>query len=107
MKILKLEQFTRGWIVGDFEPAVFQTSQFEFGVKKYLTGDEEDNHYHKVAREISVVISGKFEMNNKILVEGDIVLLEIGEASKFKCLESGYTAVIKTPSAKNDKYIIK
>ncbi len=107
MKIQRLKDFTRGWLVGDFEPSVLKTDKFEFGIKKYQTGDEEERHYHAIAKEISVIITGKFYMNSDVLSEGDIVLLEPGESSKFKCLESGYTAVIKTPSARNDKYIIQ
>jgi quercetin dioxygenase-like cupin family protein len=106
MKNFKLENFTRGWLIGDFEPNVIKTDQFEFSVKKYEVGDEEAKHYHKITQEISVIVSGKFEMNGKILEEGDITLLEPGEVAKFKCLESGQTAVIKIPSIKNDKFII-
>jgi quercetin dioxygenase-like cupin family protein len=106
MKILKLKDYTRGWLIGDFEPNIMKMDLFEFGIKKYDTGDQEDRHYHKVAQELSVIISGKFEMNSKILEEGDIVCLEPGEPSTFKCLASGYTAIIKKPSVKNDKYII-
>ena len=106
MKNFKLEDFTRGWLIGDFKPNIIETDQFEFGIKKYNAGDEEDKHYHAIAKELSVTISGKFEMNGQILTEGDIILLEPDEPSKFKCLESGYTAVIKMPSVKNDKFII-
>lgn len=105
MEKFRLDNFTRGWLVGDFEPSIIKTEQFEFGVKKYKAGDEEDKHYHRVAKELSVAISGKFEMNGEILEEGDAVLLNPGEEAKFKCLESGYNAVIKVPSVKNDKFI--
>ena len=106
MKNFRLENFTRGWLIGDFEPNVIKTGQFEFSVKKYEIGDEEARHYHAVAQEISVIVNGKFEMNDKILEEGDITLLEPGKEAKFKCLEAGYTAVIKIPSVKDDKFII-
>jgi len=106
MKHFKLENFTRGWLIGDFEPSIIKTDQFEFGIKKYQTGEEEDEHYHKITEELSVIVCGKFEMNGMILEEGDVILLSPGDPSKFKCLESGYTAVIKKPSVKNDKFIV-
>jgi hypothetical protein len=106
MKKFKLQNFTRGWLIGDFEPNILKTKQFEFGIKHYEAGDKEDSHFHRIASELSVIVSGRFEMNGDILDEGDIVFLEPGETSTFQCLNAGYTAVIKTPSAKNDKYII-
>lgn len=106
MRNFKLIDFIKGWIVGDFEPSIIKTDQFEFGLKKYSSGDREDKHYHEVAQEITIAVSGKFEMNGKIIGEGDIILLDRKEPAEFKCLEDGYTAVIKLPSVKNDKYII-
>ena len=106
MKKFNLKDFTRGWLVGDFEPSIINTDQFEFGIKEYQTGDQEDEHYHAIARELSVVISGHFEMNGQELGPGDIVLLEPGEGAKFRCLESGGNAIIKMPSVKNDKFVI-
>lgn len=106
MKTLKLNEYTKGWLIGDFEPSVIKTDQFEFSIKKYAKGDKELRHYHKVAREMTVVVTGIFEMNSVLFKEGDIILLEPGEESIFSCIESGYTAVIKMPSVKGDKYII-
>ncbi len=107
MNITKLKDYTRGWLIGNFDPNVIKTNQFEFGIKKYITGDEEDKHYHKIAQEVTVIINGIFSINEIILKEGDVVFLQKNEESKFKCIASGYTAVIKTPSAKDDKYITK
>ena len=36
MKNFKLEDFTRGWLIGDFKPNIIETDQFEFGIKKYV-----------------------------------------------------------------------
>lgn len=107
MKISKLDEYTKGWIVGDFTPSLFNTKDFEFGIKKYAKGDQDDIHFHKIASEITVVVTGSFLVNEKILNEGDVFTMEPGEVSDFKCLEEGYTAVIKFPSVKNDKYIIE
>lgn len=104
MESRKLDEFTKGWIAGDFEPSLIRSKDFEVGVKRYAAGDREGAHYHKVAREITVVVSGKFVMNGRTLAEGDIIFLERGEPADFACLESGATAVIKVPSVIGDKY---
>jgi len=104
--IYRLENFTKGWIVGDFQPSVFQTKQFEFAVKKYVRGEKEKKHVHKIADEITVVVTGKFKMNNTFVDQGDVVWLKPGELADFECIEDGYTAVVKTPSVQGDKYIL-
>ena len=107
MKLSKLNNFTKGWLVGNFSPAIIKTEDIEFAIKKYTAGDKENKHVHKIAKEITIAISGKYIMNKQILSEGDILELEPGEPGEFECIEEGYTAVIKTPSLTNDKYIIK
>ncbi len=99
-----LKDFTRGWIVGDFDPTVLRTKDFEFMVRNYKKGEKEDRHVHKIAHEISVIVSGKFKMNGDILVPGSIVHLEPTVSADFECLEDGTTAVVKSPSVRGDKY---
>lgn len=106
MKRYKLENFTRGWLLGDFTPNVFRTKHFEFGVKKYKKGDKETAHYHKVATEISVVVSGEFKMNRRKLKAGDVIIMEPNDVARFSCIKAGCTAIVKMPSVKEDKYIV-
>lgn len=105
MKKFNLNNFVRGWLIGDFDPAIIKTESFEFGLKKYKKGDKENKHYHAVADEITVIVSGKFKMNDEILETDDVVWIFPNEAVDFECLEDGATAVIKKPSVKNDKYV--
>ncbi|MDQ5912077.1 MAG: hypothetical protein QG568_290 [Patescibacteria group bacterium] len=101
-----LTQFTKGWIVGDFTPSILRTKDFEFMVRYYRAGEGESSHTHKIADEITVIVTGVFRMNNDILEKGDIIHLSPGDSSDFECIEDGSTAVIKTPSIIGDKYII-
>lgn len=105
MKKYNLNNFTRGWVVGDFDPSIIRTKNFEFMVRTYNQGDKELPHLHKIADEITVVVSGKFKMNNEILETGDILHISPGEQTDFECLEGGSTAVIKSPSIIGDKYL--
>jgi len=107
METFKLKNYTRGWIVGDFTPNVLRTKKFEFAVKDYKVGDKEEAHFHKVATEISVVVTGEFEMNGKRLKKGDILVMNPDDVARFKCVKAGSTAIIKIPSVKGDKYLVE
>lgn len=75
MKIFKLDDMVKGWFVGNFEPTLFRTNDAEVAVKHYKAGDYEEKHYHKVATEITVIVSGKVEMNKVVYTSGDIVVI--------------------------------
>lgn len=105
MRKYNLKKFVRGWLIGDFSPAILKTKKFEIGIKRYKKGDKENKHYHRKADEITIVVSGKFRMNKKILKSDDIIHISPKVAVDFECLEPGETVVVKVPSAKNDKFI--
>ena len=105
MKIYKLTEFTKGWIVGNFSPAVLVSENFEVAVKKYKSGDYEALHLHKKAIEITIICSGKVKMNNQQFSEGDVIVIEPNESTDFYVIEDSITTVIKTPSVTNDKYL--
>ena len=106
MKSFKLDEMTAGWFVGDFEPSVIRTSEFEVAVKQYSRGDREGKHVHKVAQEVTLILSGSVRMNSRVFSAGDIVLLEPGEPTNFEAITEGVvTVVVKTPSVIGDKYV--
>ncbi|WP_269609288.1 hypothetical protein [Prochlorococcus marinus] len=107
MKCFKLEEYTRGWIVGDFMPAIFRTKAIEVGIKSYKKGEKEEKSVHKYTWEITIVISGEIKMYNKILSKNEIILLEPGDVSEFECIEDTSLVIVKYPSNPNDKITIK
>jgi len=104
MKRFKLEEMKLGWMVGDFAPTAYQTGNCEVAVKHYLEGDYDKKHYHKVATEITTIVTGSVKMNGEIYTKGDVLVIEPNEATDFLALESVTTVVVKVPGAKNDKY---
>lgn len=91
--------------MGNFEPSLFVTDQFEICVKFYKSGDHEASHHHKIATEYTVIHSGKFRANNEILVAWDIMVAHPWDSVAFECLEDGSNTVVKVPCIKWDKYI--
>lgn len=94
-----------GWFVGDFQPSIFKTGEFEVAIKNYGIGDHEPAHYHKVATELTVIVKGIVKMNGAIYNEGDIIKLEPGESTDFTVVsDEAITAVVKYPCVAGDKY---
>lgn len=107
MKIKKIDDFIKGWFVGDFERALIRTKDFEVAVKYYKKGDTDEVHYHKVADEITVVVYGKCKINDKEYGPGDVIWLEPNDISRFEALEDSANVVVKKPSVMGDKYIVE
>lgn len=97
----------KGWFVGNFDPSLLKTNDVEVAVKHYKKGESEEKHYHKVATEITVVISGKVRMNGIEYLEGDIIVIEPGESTDFEALTDAVNTVVKYPGANNDKYLFE
>ncbi len=99
-----LDDFTKGWFLGNFSPTLLDTKDFEIAIKRYEPGDYEPKHYHKLADEITVVVVGVVSMNDEIYHEGDIVHIAKEEATDFRAITKSVTCVVKVPSAIGDKY---
>lgn len=102
----ELKDFIGGWFIGDFDPVILKTQEFEVAVKYYKKGDKEKRHFHKLADEFTVIIKGKVKMNDRLFEEGSIILIEKNESTDFEVLEDTATVVVKTASIKGDKYIV-
>lgn len=104
MEVFNLKNMVKGWFIGNFEPSLFLTDDFEIAVKEYKAGDCEKKHYHKVAEEFTVIISGDVEMNQVKYSKNDIIKIFKNESTDFKALTDVVTVVVKIPCSKNDKY---
>jgi len=105
MKIYKIDDMTRGWFIGDFEPSVLRTKDFEVGVLTHKKGEYWAPHYHEFSDEYNLLIKGKMIIQKKELNEGDIFIIEKNEVADPDFLEDCTVLVIKTPSVPGDKII--
>lgn len=103
MKKFHINNMNNGWFVGDF-PSAFVTKDCEVALKKYKQGDAEARHVHKIATELTLIVRGRVLMNGVEYGEGDIVVMEPGEATDFKALTDATNIVVKVPSVTYDKY---
>ena len=102
----KVKDFIGGWFIGDFNPVLHKTKDFEVAVKYYKKGDKEPRHFHKLANEYTVIVNGRVSMNGQVFDEGSIIIISKEESTDFEVLEDTATVVVKTKSIKGDKYIV-
>ena len=105
MKKISINDFKRGWIIGNFEPSLLKVDNLEVGLKSYNKGDEDEKHYHKFGTEISFLIVGSASFNGKVLKEGDGMIIYPKESNIFKAITACKVLVIKYPSDAGDKYL--
>lgn len=107
MNHANLRDMVNGWFVGGFSPNVFCTQACEVAVKQYRAGDYEGEHFHKIATEITLILSGSARMAGREWGAGDIIVLSPGEITDFEALEDTVNVVVKIPGALDDKYIVE
>lgn len=105
MRVENLKQMIGGWFVGDFDPSVLRSGDFEVAVKRYRAGDSEQRHCHRLATEITLIVSGEVRMNGVTYKADDIVVLDPGDWTDFTALTDAINVVVKTPSLTDDKYL--
>jgi quercetin dioxygenase-like cupin family protein len=105
MKHFRIESFTKGWIVGDFEPSLHKNSFMEVGVKYFKKDEIELEHHQNIATEITIVVSGTVSLNGKVFKAGDVIVVEPKEKILFKSITDSSVTCLKFPSIPNDKVL--
>ena len=105
MKISKVDEYTKGWIIGNFQPSEFNNPHVEVSVKFFKAGETEPEHYQIVATEITVVHSGEILLGNQTFSAGDVITIAPGEIAGFESLTDSSLTCIKFPSLPNDKVL--
>lgn len=106
MKKAHITDFVKGWLVGNFEPSLLK-ADFEVGLATHHAGEFHQDHFHKSATEINVVIQGAVSINGQVFKEGDIFVLYPFEVSQAEFLTDVKILVIRDRSDPSDKYSFK
>jgi len=104
IKTSRLENMTRGWLIGDFTPSIFRTSAFEVGYLRHKKDECWPAHVHLEADEMNVLIRGKMRINNESIECGDIFVIKKGMLTKALFEEDCEILCIKVPSIPSDKF---
>jgi mannose-6-phosphate isomerase-like protein (cupin superfamily) len=100
----RLEKFTKGWFVGNFSPTLMPSDAAEVSIKHYRAGESESSHHHKVATELTAIVSGRVRMSGEEIGAGEIVKIYPGQSTDFTALTDVTTVVVKMPCVAGDKY---
>ncbi len=103
----KLSDFKGGWFVGNFDPAIIKTEEFEVSVKEHVAGEKTEKHYHKVALEVNCVVSGEVLINGENFCAGDVFVVHPGEVVDPIFQKDCTIVCVKSPSDVNDKFVVE
>lgn len=106
MKKYNLSDFWRGWFIGNFEPSLLKTEQFEVGYLHHPKGEVWPDHYHKLGTEYNLLVKGRMKLNGVEISEGELFVIEPYEVATPDFLEDCYIVCIKSPGLPKDKYIV-
>lgn len=104
MKTSRISNFVNGWLIGNFEPTLSKTPDFEVAHHKYPKGFSGTPHTHKIATEYNYIVKGRLIASGQELSDGEIFIYEPNEVSDVVFLEDTDLIIIKTPSVPGDKY---
>lgn len=93
-----------GWFIGNFEPSVLKTTNFEICYKQHKKDEKWPIHYHREAVEINYLIKGKMTIHGLLLQTGDIFRIDPWEVANPVFLEDCELIIVKIPSVIGDKY---
>ena len=102
----KIENYVKGWVVGDFEPSILRHKDLEVGIAYHKKNEPTQQHYHTSSEEYNFIINGRMRVNEKILEKGDIFIYERMDISNCEFIEDTTLMIIRIPSAPNDKVIV-
>ena len=101
----QLSTFKGGWYMGDFEPSLFRTSQFEVGLKRHRKGEDWPSHFQRQATEYNLLLHGRMTLNGVTINKGDLVVVEPREIVKPVFRTHCEVVVVKVPSMPGDKVL--
>jgi quercetin dioxygenase-like cupin family protein len=99
-----IKEFWRGWFIGNFEPSILKTDQFEVALINHVKDEKWSAHYHAIATEYNLLVSGKMQICGETIEPGDIFVLEPNEIADPEFLEDCQVLCVKVPSINGDKY---
>ena len=95
----------RGWFIGAYPGALIETDACEVAYDWRPAGEISPKHYHKIATEVTLIISGCIEVGGERFGAGEGFVIEPGEATECRYIEDTTQIVVKIPGVAGDKYL--
>jgi hypothetical protein len=107
MKIFNINDTEKGWFIGDFPKAAFQSKDFEVSWRTHPSGEIWDLHYQEKSTEINLLINGQMLLNGQTLNSGDVFIIDPYEITDVSFITDCSVVCVKTPSIPSDKVVVK
>jgi len=104
MIVSNIDDYIKGWFVGDFDKSIHRTNLFEVAHHKHKKGDPTFPHYHKLTTELNYIVQGELMVSGKHLKTGDMWIYEASEVSSVEFLSDTDLIIVRWPSIPTDKY---
>jgi len=102
--IWNIDDFVRGWFIGDFTPSIYKTNEYELGVLSHSENEKWGFHFHKEADEINFLLEGRMKLNDKIIEKNSLFVIPKNQIACPIFLKDCQIICIKVPSVPTDKY---
>lgn len=102
-KNIDVSKYTRGWIIGNFEPCLYKSNDYEVGLLFHKMNEQHDFHYHLLCDEINFLYSGKMKVNEIQYEEGDVFVIPKNQVACPKFITDCKLVCVKTASNTKDK----
>jgi len=99
----RLEEFDRGFFIGDFEPSLMKTKKFEIALKQHKAGEDYAAHSQKRAYEYNLLVHGHMNIGKEVFNDGDIFVIAPGEVTTPVFHTDCTVVCVKVPSLPGDK----
>jgi dTDP-glucose pyrophosphorylase len=103
---LSLQGMVRGWFIGDFEPSLIRTAEFEVTILHFKKGERCAFHVHHEAVEYNHLVSGRLDFNGAIIEAGTTFIIPKDVLACPIYLEESIVVCAKIPSIPKDKELI-
>lgn len=98
-----LSRMRGGWWIGNFEPSVLKTAQFEVAYKVHRQGEDWPLHFQHEATEYNLLVEGQLQIDEQVFQAGDIFIIRPKRLVKPLFLTNCALVVVKVPSLPQDK----
>jgi hypothetical protein len=106
LDIYNLKDFKGGWFIGNFEPSVLKTGEFEVGIAFHPSGSFWAPHYHSFSTEYNLLLEGKMSIIGNNIEAGQIFVIKPNEVADPVFLTDCRVLIVKTPSVPGDKVLV-
>jgi quercetin dioxygenase-like cupin family protein len=105
IKKYSLDDYTGGWVIGNFVPTLYRNENVEIAIKTFKKGTKEPSHKQRIATELTIVVEGKVMLGSITGLKNDIIEIPPGIYADFEAIEESVVVCIKFPSIPGDKVL--